>query len=124
VLLEGEVLAESERAIALFESNLPARWYLPPEDVLAAVVPSDTVTHCPYKGQAAYFSVRLDDGELVKDLIWVYDDPHPEVAKIAGLLCFFNERVELELDGELTECPETPWSHGVRTEAPAGARGS
>ncbi len=105
VLLEGELLAETENALALFETGLPVRWYLPAEDVVAELTPSDTITHCPYKGQASYYSV----GDA-SDLIWYYDEPHPEVGRIAGRLCFFNERVDLELDGEPQERPESAWS--------------
>jgi uncharacterized protein (DUF427 family) len=114
ISLDGRLLAESQRAVGLFESNLPPRWYLPREDVVAVLDASDTVTRCPYKGRAGYYSV---DGEAGKDLVWVYEDPLAEVGKIKGLLCFFNERVDLELDGELQERPESPWSHGVRSEA-------
>jgi uncharacterized protein (DUF427 family) len=106
ISLEGELLAESDRAVALFESNLPPRWYLPIEDVVAELEPSDTVTGCPYKGTANYYSVN---GHT--DLVWYYADPLPEAGRIKGLVCFFNEKVDLELDGELQECPETPWSH-------------
>ena len=105
VSLDGEVLAESDGAVALFESNLPPRWYLPREDVVAELEPSDTITRCPYKGTAGYYSVNGS-----KDLIWYYADPLPEAGRIKGLVCFFNEKVDLELDGELQECPETPWS--------------
>jgi uncharacterized protein (DUF427 family) len=120
VLLEGELLAESTRAFALFESNLPTRWYLPREDVIASLEPTDTVTRCPYKGQASYFSVKLDGGETVKDLIWFYEAPIAEAVRIEGLLCFFSERVDIELDGELQAQPESPWSRGVKSEnAPA-----
>jgi uncharacterized protein (DUF427 family) len=125
ILLDGEALAESHRALALFESNLPPRWYLPREDVLAELEPTDTVTRCPYKGTASYWSVKLDGGEIAKDLVWAYEEPLAEVARIKGLLCFFNEKVDIELDGELAECPETPWSHGVKSEhqvAGAGRR--
>jgi uncharacterized protein (DUF427 family) len=117
VSLEGEVLAESTAAMALFESNLPPRWYLPREDVTAELEPSDTVTGCPYKGEARYYSVRLPGGGVEKDLVWFYDEPLDGMGKIAGLLCFFNERVELELDGELQARPASPWSHGVKSEA-------
>jgi uncharacterized protein (DUF427 family) len=124
ITLEGELLAESERAMALFESNLPTRWYLPREDVVAALTPSDTITLCPYKGTASYYSVELDGG---KDLVWVYEDPLPDALKIKDLLCFFNERVDVELDGELQERPVSPWSHGIGTKAanlaPAQTRG-
>ena len=75
------------------------------------------MTRCPYKGEAGYYSVRQSNGELAKDLLWFYAEPFDEVRKIAGLVCFFNERVDLELDGELQERPESPWSHGVKSEA-------
>ena len=127
VSLDGELLAESTRTLGLFESNLPTRWYLAPEDVLAELEPSETITRCPYKGTAGYYSVKLDSGEDVKDLVWCYEDPFPEVGRIAGLLCFFNEKVEIELDGALQAQPESPWSHGVKSDAqnaaPAQTRG-
>ena len=104
VTLGGEVLAETRQALALFETGLPTRWYIPSEGVLAALEPSDTVTHCPYKGQASYCSVGDEH-----DLVWCYQHPRPEVGSIANRLCFFNERVDLELDGELQERPESPW---------------
>jgi uncharacterized protein (DUF427 family) len=115
--LEGEVLAETDRAMALFESNLPTRWYVPREDVSAELEPTDTVTRCPYKGIASYYAVRRSGGELVKDLIWYYDDPLPAVGQIVGRVCFFNERVDVEVDGEPEERPETAWKHGVKSEA-------
>jgi uncharacterized protein (DUF427 family) len=127
ISLDGELLAESRRAMALFESNLPTRWYLPREDVRAELEPSDKVTYCPYKGHASYHSVRLRGGETVPDLVWCYADPLSEGGPIKGLLCFFNERVDLELDGALQARPESPWSHGVKSEAqnlsPAVTRG-
>ncbi len=88
----------------------------------------DTITHCPYKGTASYHSVRLADRRRHgQDLIWFYDEPLAEVGRIKGLLCFFNEKVDIELDGELQARPETPWSQGVRSDAqnapPAQTRG-
>jgi uncharacterized protein (DUF427 family) len=121
ISLDGQLLAETDAATALFESNLPTRWYLPLEDVSAELEPSDTITRCPYKGTASYHSVKLAGGELAEDVVWCYDDPLPEVGKIAGLVCFFNERVDIELDGELQERPDTPWRNRVRSEAPARA---
>jgi uncharacterized protein (DUF427 family) len=116
ISLDGELLAESTRPMALFESNLPPRWYLPREDVIASLEPTDTVTYCPYKGRASYYSIGSE-----KDLVWSYEQPLPDAARIEGLVCFFNERVDLELDGELIERPESPWSHGVKTAVPAGS---
>ncbi len=124
ISVEGELLAESTQAMALFESNLPTRWYLPREDVSAELEPTDTVTRCPYKGTASYYAVRRQDGEFVKDLIWYYDDPLGAVDRIADRLCFFNERVDVEVDGELEGRPETVWAHGVKSEAAAIARSS
>ncbi|MGB9183178.1 MAG: DUF427 domain-containing protein [Solirubrobacteraceae bacterium] len=122
ISLDGELLAETTRAMGLFESNLPARWYLPRDDIQVALEPSDTVTLCPYKGTAGYFSAAGVD-----DLVWYYADPLDEAAKVKDLVCFFNERVDVELDGELQERPASPWSHGVKTEAqnaaPAQTRG-
>jgi uncharacterized protein (DUF427 family) len=124
ILLEGTLLAETDRALALFESNLPTRWYLPIEDVQAQLEPSDTITRCPYKGTAGYYSIEIEGG---KDLIWYYEQPLSEVARIKGLVCFFNEKVDLELDAELQQRPDSPWSRGVRSEAlndsPALTRG-
>jgi uncharacterized protein (DUF427 family) len=115
VSLDGELLAETDRALALFESNLPARWYIPREDVTAELVDSVTVTRCPYKGTASYYSVagESDDG---KDVVWYYKHPMSEVGRIAGLVCFFNERVDIELDGELQERPATAWTRPVKSE--------
>jgi uncharacterized protein (DUF427 family) len=120
VSLDGQVLAQSSETVVLFESNLPARWYMPRDDVLAELERSEKTTGCPYKGFANYYSIKLESGELAEDLVWVYEAPLEEVARIAGLLCFFNERVDIEVDGELQERPESPWSHGVRSQnAPA-----
>jgi uncharacterized protein (DUF427 family) len=122
VLLDGEVLAETTRAVALFESNLPVRWYMPIEDVQASLVPTDKVTYCPYKGCASYYSVGEEE-----DLVWHYEDPLPDALNVRGMVCFFNERVDIELDGEVQERPESPWSHGVKAAAhnlpPAQTRG-
>lgn len=114
ISLNGTLLAESDRAFALFESNLPPRWYLPADDVVAELERSDTVTLCPYKGKASYYSVGDE-----KDVVWFYEDPLPDALKIKGLLCFFNERVDVELDGEHEERPESPWRHGVGSKAAA-----
>jgi hypothetical protein len=87
------------------------RCYLPPEDVRVALQPSPTRTRCPYKGEAAYWSVDLD-GRTIEDLAWSYERPNDEAARIAGLVCFFNERVDVILDGERAPRPRTPWSEG------------
>jgi uncharacterized protein (DUF427 family) len=106
---DGRLLAESTRPLLLFETTLPPRYYLPREDVMADLIPSDTVSICPYKGVAEWFSVRVGD-QIVKDLVWSYPRPIPENPRIAGLVCFLNERADILVDGELQERPLTPWS--------------
>ena len=73
------------------------------------LVPTGTVTHCPYKGQAQYWSVRVAD-RLVQDLAWSYRTPLPESQKIAGLVAFYNEQVDLSVDGQLQQRPVTKFS--------------
>ena len=112
---DGELLAESHTAIALFESNLPTRWYLPREDVRAELVANDTVTRCGYKGTAAYYSVKLASGETAEHLVWYYPEPFDEARLIVDRLCFLNELVDIVLDGVLQERPATAWSRGIRS---------
>ncbi len=110
VRVNGAVLADSTRATAVFEAGLPTRWYLPSEDVRTdLLVPSDTRTRCAYKGLASYHSVQLGD-KVLEDLVWYYPDPTREAEPLKDLLCFFNEKVEVEVDGELEERPEAPSS--------------
>jgi len=110
--LGGEKVAETRRARVLFETSLPPRWYIPPEDVRAdALSDSETRTGCAYKGFASYHTVRAG-GELAEDLAWSYPDPRPEAARVAGYLAFFNERADVYVDGELQERPVTQWSPG------------
>ena len=100
ISLGGELLAETDRALAVFETSLPTRWYLPIEDVRVALTPSDATSRCPYKGEAHYYSVAVPEGEDGRDLVWYYPEPYDEVRRIKDLVCFFNEKVEIELDGE------------------------
>jgi uncharacterized protein (DUF427 family) len=114
VELEGVLLAETRRPVALFETTLPTRWYLPREDVRVDLLqPSDTVTQCPFKGVAEFFSVRVG-GDVHRDLAWSYPDPILENPRIAGLVAFFNEHVDLIVDGERLRRPLTPWSLDAR----------
>lgn len=108
--LDGVLLAESARAQLLFEHPiLPVRAYVPPEDVRVPLQPSPTRTHCPYKGEASYWSLDLN-GRTIDDLAWSYETPREAAARIAGLMSFFNERVDVSLDGELAPRPRTGWS--------------
>lgn len=110
ISVAGEVLAETTRARVLYEAGLPPRWYIPAEDVRqAALVPSDSRTVCAYKGFASYWSVRAG-GKIAKDLVWYYADPRHDALRVKDYLCFFNEKVDIQLDGELQKRPRTPWS--------------
>lgn len=100
VALDDTVLAESTGAHALYETGLPPRWYVPRVDVrMDLLAPSDTVTHCPYKGDAEHLTARIGDAE-VKDVAWSYPSPLPESTRIAGLVAFYDDRVEVTVDGE------------------------
>ena len=110
VELDGVVLAESRSPRILFETSLPARYYLPLTDLKPELLrPSDTITHCPYKGAASYWSVQVGE-TTYPDLVWCYRAPVAESQKIAGLACFFNEKVDIWVDGVQQERPRTPWS--------------
>jgi len=100
VTLGGQKLAESDRPILLEETGLPTRYYLPREDVRTDLLrPTDTATHCPYKGDASYWSAQVG-GQTYEDVVWSYEAPIPEAEGITGLMCFYPERVELTVSGE------------------------
>jgi uncharacterized protein (DUF427 family) len=118
VELDGVVLAESARARLLFDGPiLPVRAYLPPDDIRVRLRPSRTRTRCPHKGEATYWSVDLD-GYIVHDLAWSYENPLPEAALLAGLVCFFSERADLIFDGRPEPRPHTPWARASRPSRP------
>ena len=93
---DGVELAHTTRAKVLHESGLPPRYYIPREDVTASLIPSDHHTTCPWKGKASYWSVRVGDNVL-PNLIWYYPEAKDESAKIAGMLAFYDDKVQLEI---------------------------
>jgi len=110
VEVDGEIIAETNRPVLLFETGLPTRYYIPRLDVRMDLLEStDTVTHCPYKGDASYWDLRVGD-KTYKDFVWAYRRPIPEIPKIENLMCFYNEKVDLFVEGELQERPSTPFS--------------
>jgi uncharacterized protein (DUF427 family) len=109
VELDGHVLAESSRPALLLETMLPARYYLPRDDIRAELTPSDTRTWCAYKGQACYWSAAVGD-RVVPDIAWTYEQPLHDAARVRGLIAFFTERLDVIVDGERLERPITPWS--------------
>ncbi len=107
VSIDGELLSESGRSLVLFETGLPPRWYLPRDDVrMDLLVPNEKRTSCPYKGHASYFSARVN-GHLEEDLAWTYEEPRHDAADVRDYIAFFNERVDLEIDGESEELAAT-----------------
>lgn len=99
VALDGVTLAESGNPLFLLETSLRTRYYLPPTAVNWEVLSkSDTVTYCPYKGRANYYHVTVN-GKEYKDLVWYYQYPTAESAPIVGHLCFYNEKVDVWVDG-------------------------
>ena len=109
VELDGVTVAESRQPRILFETGLPPRYYLPLADVRMDLLrPSDASSHCPYKGTASYWSVDTGRAEH-RDIVWMYRFPLPESQKIAGLACFYNEKVDLFVDGELQQRPRSPF---------------
>jgi uncharacterized protein (DUF427 family) len=110
VVVAGETVAETRRPWLLFETGLPTRYYLPKVDVrMDLLVPTDSETQCPYKGKARYWSARVGD-TVEEDIAWSYPFPIPECPKIENLVCFYNERADIWVDGELQPKPDTPWS--------------
>ena len=104
--LDGQVLAETSTPVLLFETLLPPRFYLPRQDVTTELQASDTVTFCAYKGQASYFSLP---GKR-NDVAWTYREPLREADPIRGRVCFFDEHVDVIVDGRHRDRPSTPWS--------------
>ena len=103
---DGQLLAESARPRLLFETSLPIRFYLPRADVAVALEPSQTVSYCAYKGRASYFSVP--DGPA--DIAWTYHHPLREAEPVRNHVAFFNEKVDIIVDGQRRQRPITPFS--------------
>lgn len=104
VEINGHEIASSTNAAFLYETGLPVRYYLPKTDVrFDLVTASSTETHCPYKGTARYWNLTVG-GTAHPDSLWGYDHPLPESQKIAGMVCFYNEKVRISIDGH----PERP----------------
>jgi len=104
------VVADSSRSIMLFETYLPTRYYLPRDDVrMDVLAPSDTTTVCAYKGRATYWTATVG-ATTEPDVAWSFEEPHNYAAAVPGRVCFFNERVDITVDGTAQPRPRTPWS--------------
>jgi uncharacterized protein (DUF427 family) len=103
VEVDGVIVADSGHPRILFETGLPPRYYLPLSDIRTDLLrPSATQTSCPYKGTAGYWSVDSGQG-LHEDIVWIYRTPLPESQKIAGLAAFYDEKVDVFIEGERQE---------------------
>jgi uncharacterized protein (DUF427 family) len=107
----GVVLAESSSPVMCFETGLPTRYYLNRTDVdFTQLVPADTETACPYKGVTSGYWSSVIAGRTHPDIAWAYDFPTLELAPIAGLLAFYNEKLDIFLDGVELDRPSTHFS--------------
>jgi uncharacterized protein (DUF427 family) len=96
----GAVVADTTSALRLREASYPPVYYVPIADVDQSLLkPTDSTTYCPYKGDAAYYSIVTSEGEI-KDAIWFYDKPYPAVAQIAEHVAFYADRVEIDADND------------------------
>lgn len=110
VEIDGVTVADTTNGRFLFETGLPARYYLPQSDVrMDLLTPTDASTSCPYKGTARYWSASVD-GVMHEDIVWSYDDPLPESERIGGLVSFYNEKTDIYVDEVLQERPRTKFS--------------
>jgi uncharacterized protein (DUF427 family) len=105
---DGVLLADSRHPVLLFETNLPVRYYLTRDDLRVAAKPSDKRSHCPYKGDASYLT--FDVGE---DIAWCYSQPLSDAMGIAGMVAFYNEIVDITVDGERQERPVTEFARSI-----------
>ncbi len=112
VEFDGITLADTKSPVLLFETGLPSRYYVDPTEVdFTHLEPSATQTLCPYKGvTSGYWSVRSPDGQLHADLAWTYHYPLPAVGQIAGLVAFYNEKLDIRVDGVALPRPRTQFS--------------
>lgn len=110
VEIDGQVVAETRRPRLLFETGLPTRYYIPKQDVrMDMLEPTNSTTRCPYKGVADYWTLKVGD-KTYPDIVWSYPAPIPECPKIENLLSFYNEKVDIYVDGQLHSRPITPFS--------------
>jgi uncharacterized protein (DUF427 family) len=95
VRLGGKTVVDTTHALTLFESTYPGVQYVPRADAdMALLARTAHKTHCPYKGDAAYYSINTDGGS-VENAVWTYEQPFPGVAEIAGYLAFYPNKVEI-----------------------------
>jgi uncharacterized protein (DUF427 family) len=115
IVLDGSVVAESTRPRLVLETLMPVRFYLPREDVLVPMRPSALRTACAYKGEASYWSVEAG-GRVHEHVAWSYEDPLPDSGALTGLVAFYDELVDVELDGGQRDRPSGVVADALREE--------
>jgi uncharacterized protein (DUF427 family) len=114
VEIGGTAVADTRHPVLLFETGLPTRYYMPREDVrLDLFDATDHRTACPYKGRARYWTWR-GEGEVPRNVLWSYAEPLPAVGAVKGLPAFYNEAVDLTVDGVRVERPVTPFTASLK----------
>jgi uncharacterized protein (DUF427 family) len=99
VRVNGQLVADTLRALTLQEATYPAVQYIPLGDVNQSLLRrTDTATYCPFKGDASYYSVTTPAGDTVDDVIWTYEQPYPAVAAIVGHVAFYPDRADITID--------------------------
>jgi uncharacterized protein (DUF427 family) len=113
VELDGVELAETSRPVLLFETGLPTRYYVPRSDVrFEMLTPSDNYSLCPYKGETREYWSAVGP-PVVRNVAWSYWAPLPAVQKVAGMIAFYNELVDITVDGEVQQRPVSPFSEAA-----------
>jgi uncharacterized protein (DUF427 family) len=101
VRINGELVADTTAALELREASIPAVQYIPLEDVVQERLRrTETVTYCPFKGDASYYAVTTSAGDTVEDVIWTYEQPYPAVAEIAGHVAFYPNKADISVIAE------------------------
>ena len=116
VEINGTVVADTHSPVLVFETGLPTRYYIPREDVrLDLFEPTEHSTGCPYKGTATYWSWRGEDSvpAVPPNIVWSYPQPLPAVGAVKDLLAFYNEAVDIVVDGDPLERPVTPFTNAL-----------
>jgi uncharacterized protein (DUF427 family) len=108
--VDGIVLAETRRPTLVFETGIDTRFYIPRDDVQMDLLrESDTITQCPYKGRANYYSAVIG-AQTISDIAWTYVFPVPEAPRVEQLIAFYDERVDTFVNGQQLPRPISAWS--------------
>jgi uncharacterized protein (DUF427 family) len=111
IVYKGQTLADTTSPTLVYETSLPVRFYVPRGDLVAPLSTSDTRTYCPYKGEASYLSV-----EDRADVAWSYESPLPDAVQLAGLVAFYDDIMDVTVDGVRHGRADTPVARSMLEE--------